>query len=112
KEGLETENPDKIVHKINVVETIYGKAESKTIELYQSEMLVGYEPALKKGEKLVFILHKQQTTNGYVSVHPYASYYYIDQQNYIHPVYDTKDFENYANMLLKNFKKVIHNTFP
>lgn len=100
--------PQMIVNTINILETIYGNSESKTIELSQSHIFRGYEPSLQPGGQLVLFLHKQETTDGYVAVYPYASYYYIDTQQAIHPVYHIDDFTTYSNMQLKDFKKAIN----
>jgi hypothetical protein len=90
---------------IDVKEVISGDAPS-TIILRRSELSEPYEPDLKVGQKMIFVLKKiNGEENTYKVMHPQATYFDVDDKGKIKPYF--KKFNDLSEISIKDFKEKV-----
>ena len=92
---------------LEIEEVLYGTESSKTITFTQLGEAGDdkEEKKVKKGDRMLFILHKHP--NGYNSVSLESGLYSIDDNNKIKPLFKGNSLKKYEGVKFNDFKKEI-----
>lgn len=98
--------------KITINDTMKGKANKNEIVLYRSSITIDAEPQLTQGEKLMFFLHKDSSSEGYIIMAVHEGYFYIAADNKVYPSEVTKGLKSTSGMYVDKFKQDVRSYVP
>lgn len=93
--------------KITIDDILKGTADKAEIILYRSSIIIDTEPQLTQGDRLIFFLHRDSSSDGYIIMAPHEGYFYVAGDGKVYPTEVTEGLKNTSGMSLNKFKQEI-----